>query len=81
MPAVWEVSLYVVYSVCLQHYLFNTHHITLTLLCALYLTLHYTTGKLKNGNSVTLEDGTTITPDMVLGESELKKYFIGIFVV
>ena len=36
-------------------------------------------GKLKNGQSITLADGTVIHPDQVLGESELSKYFIGMF--
>ncbi len=33
-------------------------------------------GKLKNGESVTLTDGTVISPDQVLGPAEASRYFI-----
>ena len=46
----------------------------------LALTLSVVPGKLKNGQSITLADGTIIQPDQVLGESELSKYFIGMLI-
>jgi ribonuclease Z len=33
-------------------------------------------GKLKNGDAVTLADGTIVTPDQVLGPAEASRYFI-----
>ena len=53
----------------------TSHHTPNTTFHTLY------TGKLKNGHTITLDDGTVITPDMVLGEGELKKYFIGTYFV
>lgn len=38
-------------------------------------------GKLKNGQSITLADGTVVHPDQVLGESELSKYFVGALIL